>query len=156
MIELTAATVSALQCHCFHSSEALNNQKFTNPKKNRMEQRRYPVSVGLLFFILSCSVLLSFSGSSAEAYKNYTVGDALGWYDKLAKPSVNYQKWVAGKNFSLGDFLSKHPKPSLAKSACLYFFSVCSSFYIFWQLTHISYLLLRFLGVFFFLSCLKL
>ncbi|XP_062172343.1 early nodulin-like protein 18 [Alnus glutinosa] len=67
-----------------------------------MEQRSY--SVGLLFFILSCSILLSFSGS-VEAYKNYTVGDALGWYDKLEKPSVNYQKWVAGKNFSLGDFL---------------------------------------------------
>jgi hypothetical protein len=90
-----------------------------------MEQRS--CSVGLLFFILSCSVLLSFSGS-VEAYKNYTVGDALGWYDKLEKPSVNYQKWVAGKNFSLGDFLSKHPKPSLAKPNCLYFFSVCSSF----------------------------
>jgi hypothetical protein len=146
--------VSALQCHCFYSSEALSNQKFTNPKKNRMEQITY--SVGLLFFILSCSVLLSFSGSSVEAYKNYTVGDALGWYDKLAKPSVNYQKWVAGKNFSLGDFLSKHPKPSLAKSACLYFFSVCSSFNSFWQLTRISYLLLSFLGVFSFLSCLKL
>ncbi|KAM3692649.1 hypothetical protein ACJW31_08G104700 [Castanea mollissima] len=40
-----------------------------------------------------------------QTYKNYTVGDSLGWYDTLEKPNVNYQKWVAGKNFSLGDFL---------------------------------------------------
>ncbi|KAK9999373.1 hypothetical protein SO802_018976 [Lithocarpus litseifolius] len=69
-----------------------------------MEQRRY--CLGLLFFILCCFVLLSFSGSVVvEAYKNYTVGDSMGWYDTLEKPNVNYQKWVAGKNFSLGDFL---------------------------------------------------
>ncbi|KAG6473898.1 blue copper protein-like [Zingiber officinale] len=40
-----------------------------------------------------------------DAYVNYTVGDSLGWYDRLEEPDVNYQKWVAGKNFSLGDFL---------------------------------------------------
>ncbi|GAB2229206.1 hypothetical protein Droror1_Dr00023343 [Drosera rotundifolia] len=45
------------------------------------------------------------SGGSVEGYKNYTVGDSLGWYDKLEKPDVDYQKWVAGKDFSLGDFL---------------------------------------------------
>uniref|UniRef100_A0A5B7B9S5 Phytocyanin domain-containing protein n=1 Tax=Davidia involucrata TaxID=16924 RepID=A0A5B7B9S5_DAVIN len=67
-----------------------------------MEQRSN--ILGLLFFILCCIILLSFSGS-VEAYKNYTVGDSLGWYDNLQKPNVNYQKWVAGKNFSLGDFL---------------------------------------------------
>lgn len=125
--------VKLLLCqHCsaivFIPQKLLTTRSSQTPR--RMEQRRY--SVGLLFFILSCSVLLSFSGSSVEAYKNYTVGDALGWYDKLGKPSVNYQKWVAGKNFSLGDFLSKHPKPSLAKSACFYFFSVCFSFYSLW------------------------
>ncbi|KAI9114127.1 hypothetical protein K1719_014777 [Acacia pycnantha] len=54
----------------------------------------------------SCLLLLAvcFSGS-AKAYKNYTVGDSLGWFDKLEKPSVNYQKWISGKQFSLGDFL---------------------------------------------------
>ncbi|KAF3455277.1 hypothetical protein FNV43_RR05725 [Rhamnella rubrinervis] len=50
------------------------------------------------------SFLVSFS-RSAEAYKNYTVGDSLGWYDSQEKPSVNYQKWASGKTFSLGDFL---------------------------------------------------
>lgn len=45
--------------------------------------------------------------SSVEAYKNYTVGDSLGWYDKLGKPDVDYEKWVSTKSFSLGDFLSK-------------------------------------------------
>ncbi|KMT14636.1 hypothetical protein BVRB_4g074040 [Beta vulgaris subsp. vulgaris] len=43
--------------------------------------------------------------SSVEAYKNYTVGDSLGWYDKLGKPDVDYEKWVSTKSFSLGDFL---------------------------------------------------
>ncbi|XP_047308540.1 blue copper protein-like [Impatiens glandulifera] len=55
----------------------------------------------------SVFLLLSFISwfGSTEAYQNYTVGDSLGWYDKLLKPTVDYQKWVAGKNFSLGDFL---------------------------------------------------
>lgn len=61
------------------------------------------------FFTPACSslfllLLLSFTGS-VSAYKNYTVGDSLGWYDKLEKPNVDYRKWVVGKNFSLGDFL---------------------------------------------------
>ncbi|KAK1280030.1 hypothetical protein QJS04_geneDACA011629 [Acorus gramineus] len=46
-----------------------------------------------------------FTISGAEAYKNYTVGDKLGWFDDLQTPEINYQKWVDGKNFSLGDFL---------------------------------------------------
>lgn len=57
--------------------------------------------VGILFSILYFLLLLG----SVEAYKNYTVGDSLGWYDNLQKPNVNYQKWVAGKKFSLGDYL---------------------------------------------------
>lgn len=40
-----------------------------------------------------------------EAYKNYTVGDSLGWFDNLKEPKVDYQKWASGKHFSLGDFL---------------------------------------------------
>ncbi|XP_062082326.1 early nodulin-like protein 18 [Humulus lupulus] len=59
-------------------------------------------SLAIFFF---CFVLLSLSSRSVEAYKNYTVGDSLGWYDKSEKPTVNYQKWADGKNFSLGDFL---------------------------------------------------
>ncbi|KAF6150208.1 hypothetical protein GIB67_023163 [Kingdonia uniflora] len=58
-----------------------------------------------LFLLLCSSLLLSLPGSVVEAYKNYTVGDSLGWYDNTQKPSVNYQKWVGTKNFSLGDFL---------------------------------------------------
>ncbi|PWA48915.1 early nodulin-like protein 18 [Artemisia annua] len=38
-------------------------------------------------------------------YKNYTVGGDLGWFDKLEKPTVDYQKWASSKTFSLGDFL---------------------------------------------------
>ncbi|KAJ8635433.1 hypothetical protein MRB53_009700 [Persea americana] len=57
----------------------------------------------LLFLFFFSVFLLCFS--KAAAYKNDTVGDSLGWYDKLQKPTINYQKWAAGKNFSLGDFL---------------------------------------------------
>lgn len=107
-------TLSAIQSQAslfLITSQALATNSSQNPR--RMEQSRY--CLGLLFSILSFFVLLSFSGSVVvvEAYKNYTVGDSLGWYDTLEKPNVNYQKWVAGKNFSLGDFLSKHPNPLL-------------------------------------------
>ncbi|GLT51423.1 hypothetical protein SLA2020_248340 [Shorea laevis] len=68
-----------------------------------MELRGY--SVCLNFFTIRCLVLLlSSSLGSVEAYKNYTVGGSLGWYDNTEKP-VNYQKWADGLNFSLGDFL---------------------------------------------------
>ncbi|KAL0911000.1 hypothetical protein M5K25_019101 [Dendrobium thyrsiflorum] len=63
-------------------------------------------------YICKSLLLFSFSGilnlvqfHGADAYENYTVGDSLGWYDNLMVPKVNYQKWAAGKNFSLGDFL---------------------------------------------------
>ncbi|EOY32991.1 Early nodulin-like protein 18 [Theobroma cacao] len=69
-----------------------------------IKQRGYTSTSVLQFFTISCLLLLSFSGS-VTAYKNYTVGDSLGWYDTLEKPAVNYQKWAAAKNFSLGDFL---------------------------------------------------
>lgn len=49
--------------------------------------------------------LVLMSGAGVEAYQNYTVGDNLGWYDNIMKPTVNYAKWAVGKNFSLGDFL---------------------------------------------------
>ncbi|KAG6635880.1 hypothetical protein CIPAW_11G073700 [Carya illinoinensis] len=42
----------------------------------------------------SSSLILSVSLSDRRRF----------WYDTLEKPSVNYQKWAAGKNFSLGDF----------------------------------------------------
>ncbi|GER40721.1 early nodulin-like protein [Striga asiatica] len=59
-----------------------------------------------VFLITSLFVLLfSCFPATVDGYKNYTVGDSLGWYDSLEKPTVNYQKWAAGKNFSLGDFL---------------------------------------------------
>ncbi|KAK2377583.1 hypothetical protein P8452_49261 [Trifolium repens] len=72
-----------------------------------MEQRRKSSTSSswfLLFSFLSCLFLSNFLGS-VGAYKNYTVGDSLGWFDKLEKPTVDYQKWVAKKEFSLGDFL---------------------------------------------------
>ncbi|KAF3790757.1 Cucumber peeling cupredoxin [Nymphaea thermarum] len=49
--------------------------------------------------------LVFLTSSTAQAYKNYTVGDDLGWYDNTENSKINYQKWAAGKNFSLGDFL---------------------------------------------------
>ncbi|KAE8734788.1 ARM repeat superfamily protein isoform 1 [Hibiscus syriacus] len=64
----------------------------------------YTTSVLQFFAIVSCLLVLSFSGS-ATAYKNYTVGGSLGWFDALEKPDVDYQKWADSKNFSLGDFL---------------------------------------------------
>ncbi|KAJ9146612.1 hypothetical protein P3X46_028853 [Hevea brasiliensis] len=67
-----------------------------------MEQTRYRRLAGSVVLPLYC--LLCVSGS-VEAYKNYTVGDSLGWYDNTEKPTVNYQKWADSKNFGLGDFL---------------------------------------------------
>lgn len=67
-----------------------------------MEHRNWSVFSSLLCLSL---VLLCSSVSSVEGYKNYTVGESLGWYDNLQKPTVDYQKWAAGNNFSLGDFL---------------------------------------------------
>ncbi|XP_022152980.1 blue copper protein [Momordica charantia] len=69
-----------------------------------MEQRNYRADPLQPAFLLL--LFLSLSGRSVvHAYKNYTVGDSLGWFDKLEKPAVDYQKWIAGKNFGLGDFL---------------------------------------------------
>ncbi|XP_057955523.1 early nodulin-like protein 18 [Malania oleifera] len=79
-----------------------------------MEQRggcnRGLQGLSALFFSFSTlfcclHLLVLFSGGCVEGYKNYTVGDSLGWYDNLQKPSVNYQKWASSKHFSLGDFL---------------------------------------------------
>ncbi|XAR59598.1 hypothetical protein NMG60_11015488 [Bertholletia excelsa] len=60
--------------------------------------------LGKTSFCLFLLLVIS-SSASVEAYQNYTVGDSLGWYDKQMKPSVDYQKWADGKNFTLGDFL---------------------------------------------------
>lgn len=80
---------------------------FTNSNQKTMEallQSKY-TSLCFLLLLLLPLVIPSFSGiSGVEAYENYTVGDSSGWYE-----SVNYQKWVAAKTFSLGDFLSKLP-----------------------------------------------
>ncbi|KAK4407481.1 hypothetical protein Sango_0329100 [Sesamum angolense] len=50
-------------------------------------------------------IILAWYWGGAEGYKNYTVGESQGWYDALENPKVDYQKWAANKNFSLGDFL---------------------------------------------------
>lgn len=65
------------------------------------------VFLGNTVLVFVIMLILGSSGGSVEAYKNYTVGDSLGWYDTLEKPAVNYKKWAAAKNFTLGDFLSK-------------------------------------------------
>ncbi|KAG9154111.1 hypothetical protein Leryth_000596 [Lithospermum erythrorhizon] len=68
------------------------------------------ISSLIIFFIL----FVVTSSTKVGAYKNYTVGDTLGWYDNTEKSNIDYQKWTAGKTFSLGDFLSDHY--SIAKS----------------------------------------
>ncbi|KAL4578637.1 hypothetical protein LXL04_014764 [Taraxacum kok-saghyz] len=61
------------------------------------------VLMAMLFFMVTVNI----NGRGGVAgYKNYTVGDDLGWFDKLEKTTVNYQKWASSKTFSLGDFLS--------------------------------------------------
>ncbi|KAG6532213.1 blue copper protein-like [Zingiber officinale] len=65
---------------------------------------RFSNSSTLPRFLLSCLVVV-LGCDGTLAYKNYTVGDSLGWFDNLMQPKVDYQKWAAGKNFSLGDFL---------------------------------------------------
>ncbi|KAE8700251.1 putative elongation factor 1-beta [Hibiscus syriacus] len=64
----------------------------------------HKASVVQFFTIVSCLLVLSFPGS-VDAYKNYTVGDSLGWFDTLEKPDVDYRKWADSNKFSLGDFL---------------------------------------------------
>uniref|UniRef100_A0A2P2JUN5 Phytocyanin domain-containing protein n=1 Tax=Rhizophora mucronata TaxID=61149 RepID=A0A2P2JUN5_RHIMU len=71
-----------------------------------MEETKYSRRLCLLFLPFFGLVLLLISGS-ADAYKNYTVGGSFGWHDSTENSKVNYQKWADGKNFSLGDFLSK-------------------------------------------------
>lgn len=71
---------------------------------------RRDTAFGLPTFLpmmISFGFVVVFLPRSAEAYKNYTVGDSFGWYDNTEKPDANYQKWADKKNFSLGDFLSK-------------------------------------------------
>ncbi|CAJ1971238.1 unnamed protein product [Sphenostylis stenocarpa] len=58
-----------------------------------------------MFSTVSCLLLFFCLLGSAQAYKNYTVGDALGWFDNTEKSNVNYQKWADTKEFTLGDFL---------------------------------------------------
>ncbi|KAF9665759.1 hypothetical protein SADUNF_Sadunf16G0157200 [Salix dunnii] len=70
-----------------------------------MQQRRYSRPCLRVLSFSSLLLLLPAFIGSVGAYKNYTVGDSLGWYDSTVKSNVNYQKWAHGKNFSLGDFL---------------------------------------------------
>ncbi|XP_020087605.1 blue copper protein isoform X2 [Ananas comosus] len=61
-------------------------------------------SFSFCFCFCFCLTII-LSPQCTHAYKNYTVGDSLGWYDNLMEPKVDYQKWASGKIFSLGDFL---------------------------------------------------
>ncbi|XP_071709225.1 early nodulin-like protein 18 [Rutidosis leptorrhynchoides] len=56
-------------------------------------------------FMIISEVIISNGKWGVTGYKNYTVGDDNGWFDKLEKSSVDYQKWASSKTFSLGDFL---------------------------------------------------
>ncbi|KAJ3676552.1 hypothetical protein LUZ60_003964 [Juncus effusus] len=73
------------------------NREFTVTPFSAMSNLRNYFSFAL--------IVLSLCSPCTDAYKNYTVGDTLGWYDQIEVSSVNYQKWADGKNFSLGDFL---------------------------------------------------
>ncbi|XP_077218477.1 early nodulin-like protein 18 [Tasmannia lanceolata] len=90
-----------MECWQNLSSSLLHQSLSTTTKvQEEMEQSSYR---NLLFSFQFCLLFLSFSRSLA--YTNYTVGDSLGWFDSLLKPTINYHKWASGKNFSLGDFL---------------------------------------------------
>ncbi|KAL3653306.1 hypothetical protein CASFOL_002987 [Castilleja foliolosa] len=72
-----------------------------------MANNHYKTDDGL-FLMICASVLvalLCYFPGRVEGYKNYTVGESLGWFDILENPKVDYQKWSANKIFSLGDFL---------------------------------------------------
>lgn len=62
-----------------------------------MEQWKKKMLIVMVFMMTSLG--------GVTGYKNYTVGGDLGWFDKLEKPTVDYQKWASSKTFSLGDFL---------------------------------------------------
>ncbi|CAO2184888.1 unnamed protein product [Urochloa humidicola] len=67
--------------------------------------RRHGMALPWLAMAVAVAAL-AVAPRSANAYKNYTVGDDKGWYDGLAMPGVDYQAWADDiKNFSLGDFL---------------------------------------------------
>ncbi|XP_068660296.1 early nodulin-like protein 18 [Aristolochia californica] len=83
------------------TAKVLNPSSILGISQNMEVMQRSCRSV--VFFLVCGCLVLSVAG--AGAYKNYTVGDDLGWFDKLRKPDVDYQKWSAGKNFSLGDYL---------------------------------------------------
>ncbi|GJW68361.1 blue copper protein [Tanacetum coccineum] len=68
-----------------------------------MEQWKKKMWIVIVFMM---TTLINSNGRGAVAgYKNYTVGGDLGWFDKLEKSTVDYQKWASSKTFSLGDFL---------------------------------------------------
>lgn len=56
-----------------------------------------------ILFVVSFMIVVA--AVPVQPYKNYTVGDSLGWYDALENPNVDYHKWASSHNFSLGDFL---------------------------------------------------
>eukprot|EP00249_Psilotum_nudum_P002902 c16150_g1_i1 orf=584-1252(+) len=62
---------------------------------------RSSASLFIWFFFCVFTLLLM----TTTAYKNFTVGDDIGWVYPVLNPSVNYTKWAAGKEFSLGDYL---------------------------------------------------
>ncbi|CAN0905301.1 unnamed protein product [Linum grandiflorum] len=70
-----------------------------------MMSRSSSSSIALLVQCYVVTMMMSVVRGGAVAYKNYTVGDSLGWYDISEKASADYQKWADSHNFSLGDFL---------------------------------------------------
>ncbi|KAK9065025.1 hypothetical protein SSX86_016408 [Deinandra increscens subsp. villosa] len=63
--------------------------------------------VRMMMMVIAVIVTANISDEirGVAGYKNYTVGEDLGWFDKLEKSAVDYQKWASSKTFSLGDFL---------------------------------------------------
>ncbi|KZV16516.1 cucumber peeling cupredoxin-like [Dorcoceras hygrometricum] len=60
-------------------------------------------SMAALLSIFAVALLIN----AAEAYTNYTVGDAAGWFfnSTTKKASAKYDAWAANKTFNLGDYL---------------------------------------------------
>lgn len=109
--------------NCLHSLQNLNH-------KNREMNQCNKLWLVLVVMIVS-QVKISDGKWGVAGYKNYTVGDDIGWFDKLEKSSVDYQKWASSKTFSLGDFLSMFYPLSLSLSRSF----ILSSFFGFFSLS---------------------
>eukprot|EP00249_Psilotum_nudum_P001680 c14313_g2_i1 orf=251-1174(+) len=66
-----------------------------------MDRLGCSVNMVIWFFLGYCN----FMQHNTSAYKTFIVGDEAGWVYPVLHPGVDYTRWAAGKQFSLGDHL---------------------------------------------------